>query len=110
LQAALEVDKALVGIVMTGHGTIPTAVDAMKMGALDYVLKPFKLSVVLPVISRALRVRHLRMENIQLLEAVAIYELSMAIAFALDPETIVRMMADAALQQGDASGVSVFLP
>src|SRR6266446_5817237 len=110
LQAALEIDKTLVGIVMTGHTTIPTAVDAMKMGALDYVLKPFKLSVVLPVISRALKVRRLRMENIQLLESVAIYELSMAIAFTQDRATIIQKMADTAFQQGDACSVSVLLP
>src|ERR1051326_613859 len=96
LRAALEIDKNLVGIVMTGQGTIPTAVDAMRIGALDYVLKPLKLSVVLPVISRALNVRRLRLENIQLRETVAIYELSMAIAFAFDSETIIRKLAAAA--------------
>ena len=109
LRAALEIDKTLVGIVMTGQGTIPTAVDAMRIGALDYVLKPIKLSVVLPVISRALNVRRLRLENIQLLETVAIYELSMTIAFALDSGTIVRKMAAAAFAQGDATCLSVLL-
>src|SRR5262249_6745543 len=101
---------SLVGLVMTGQGTIPSAVEAMKMGALDYVLKPFKLSVVLPVIARALKVRRLRTENIQLQETVAIYELSTAIAFALDSATIVRKMADAAFQHGDAGSVYVLLP
>ncbi len=110
LQAALELDKNLIGILRTGQGTIATAVDAMKMGAVDYVLKPLKLSVVLPVISRALSVRRLRMENIQLLETVGIYELSMAMAFAVDSETIIRKMADAAFHQGDARSVSVFVP
>src|SRR6266850_1677195 len=94
LRAALEIDKTLVGIVMSGHATVPTAVDAIKIGAVDYILKPFKLSVVLPVIARALNVRRLRMENIHLLEAVGIYELSVAIAFALNPGTIVRKMAE----------------
>ena len=42
---------------MTGEGTIATAVEAMKSGALDYILKPFKLSVILPVLARALAVR-----------------------------------------------------
>jgi len=63
LRAALEIDRDLVGIVMTGHGTIDTAVEAMKTGALDYILKPFKLSAVIPVLSRAMTVRRLRLEN-----------------------------------------------
>jgi len=35
----------------------------MKSGALDYILKPFKLSAILPVLDRALAVRRLRLEN-----------------------------------------------
>jgi hypothetical protein len=63
LRAALKLDPDLVGIVMTGHGTIDTAVEAMKTGALDYILKPFKLKAMLPVLDRALAVRRLRLEN-----------------------------------------------
>ena len=110
LRGALEIDNNLVGIVMTGHGAIETAVDAMKAGALDYILKPFKLSSILPVLSRALAVRRLRMENIQLRETVGIHELSMAIAFALDFDTILQKVADAAFQQSQASEVSILLP
>jgi len=66
LRAAREIDSNVVGIVMTGHGAIDTAVEAMKAGALDYILKPFKLSGILPVLSRALGVRRLRMENEEL--------------------------------------------
>src|SRR5690348_9986957 len=50
LQTALRIDPDLVGVIMTGQGTIPTAVDAMKTGALDYVLKPLKMSIVTPVL------------------------------------------------------------
>ena len=63
LDKALKIDSRLVGILMTGQGTIETAVEAMKAGALDYILKPFKLSIILPVISRALAVRQLRLDN-----------------------------------------------
>lgn len=66
MQAALQMDAHLVCIIMTGNGTIGTAVEAMRMGALDYILKPFKLSVILPVLSRALAVRLLRQENAML--------------------------------------------
>lgn len=71
LRNALAVDADLVGIVMTGHGSIDTAVEAMKGGALDYILKPFNLSVVMPVLKRACAVRRLRLENAALLRQVA---------------------------------------
>jgi len=68
IDAARQIDPALGAIVMTGHGTIDTAVLAMRGGALDYILKPFKLNVILPVISRALDVQRLRRENAELRE------------------------------------------
>jgi signal transduction histidine kinase len=71
LSSALAMDGNLVVIVMTGHGTIDTAVEAMKAGALDYILKPFKLSAILPVLDRALAVRRLRQENALLEKKVA---------------------------------------
>lgn len=63
LQAVLGKNANIVCIIMTGEGTIATAVEAMKSGALDYILKPFKLSAILPVLERALAVRRLRLEN-----------------------------------------------
>ena len=66
LRAALAIEPMLVGIIMTGEGTIGTAVEAMRSGALDYILKPFKLSAILPVLSRGLLMRRLRLENAEL--------------------------------------------
>jgi len=66
LRQALAADPNLVGIIMTGQGSIPTAVEAMKVGATDYVLKPFKLSIALPAIERALMLRRLRVKNAEL--------------------------------------------
>jgi two-component system, sensor histidine kinase and response regulator len=63
IKAARAIDPDIAGVVMTGHGTIDTAVAAMQVGALDYVLKPFKLNAILTVIGRALDVRRLRLEN-----------------------------------------------
>jgi DNA-binding NtrC family response regulator len=70
LRKGLEVDPNLVGIIMTGQGTIQTAVEAMKSGAFDYVLKPFKLQAMLPVLERAMEVRRLRVENKRLKQYV----------------------------------------
>jgi len=72
LNAAREIDPGLAGIVMTGHGTIATAVEAMKAGALDYILKPFDLRVILRVLARTQAMLRLRRENAALLERLSL--------------------------------------
>jgi light-regulated signal transduction histidine kinase (bacteriophytochrome) len=59
LNAAREISPDVACIVMTGHGTIDSAVEAMKGGAIDYVLKPIKLNALMQVIARGLQVRRL---------------------------------------------------
>jgi signal transduction histidine kinase/FixJ family two-component response regulator len=110
LRAAQTVDPDLAGIVMTGHGTIDTAVQALRGGALDYVLKPFRLGNLLPVLTRALETRRLRTENIQLREAVSIYELSRAITRGLSQEEVLQSTVAAAAQQSDAEAVCILVP
>ncbi|MDB5339294.1 MAG: two component, sigma54 specific, transcriptional regulator, Fis family [Planctomycetaceae bacterium] len=53
-------------ILLTGEGTIETAVEAMKLGALDYLLKPFPLAELEVVVQRAAETCTLRKENRQL--------------------------------------------
>src|SRR5258706_2110935 len=110
VRAAMQIDPNVICIMMTGQGTIQTAVDAMKVGAFDYVLKPFRLQTMLPVLTRAINTRHLRLENVQLREAVSIHELSETIAFTLDPQAILSKLADGALAQSEADEVSILLP
>jgi DNA-binding NtrC family response regulator len=71
LREALTLDPNLVGILMTAQGTIQTAIEAMKTGAVDYILKPFKLQTILPVLARAMEIRALRVENVRLKQVVA---------------------------------------
>src|SRR5262245_39995131 len=110
LRAALDIDPHLVGIIMTGEGTIQTAVDAMKVGAFDYLLKPFRLQALLPILARALQVRRLHTENVQLREAVAIYELGQAIAYSSDTNTILHKVVEGALQQVNGNEAAIMLP
>jgi DNA-binding NtrC family response regulator len=70
LQAIKRQNAALPVVVMTAFGTVETAVEAMKAGASDYVLKPFSLSEMRMVIRKELDVRDLREENRSLREAL----------------------------------------
>ena len=53
-------------IMMTAFGSVETAVEAMKAGATDFLLKPFGLDHLMQVVSKALEVRALREENREL--------------------------------------------
>ena len=66
LKAAKVVSPTTEVVIITGHGTIETAVEAMKMGAYDFVEKPFTTAVTLNVVRKALEKQQLLAENVQL--------------------------------------------
>ncbi len=70
LQSIKHQNAALPVVVMTAFGSVETAVEAMKAGASDYVLKPFSLTEMRMVIHKELDVRTLREENRSLREAL----------------------------------------
>jgi two-component system response regulator AtoC len=53
-------------IVMTAYGTIKDAVEAMRLGAFDYITKPFSLDEFLLLVERAVEIKRLKEENIRL--------------------------------------------
>jgi DNA-binding NtrC family response regulator len=70
LQAVKQINPAMPVVVMTAYGSVETAVDAMKRGASDYVLKPFSLAEMRMVVHKELDVQQLRQENRSLREAL----------------------------------------
>ncbi|MGE3164263.1 MAG: sigma-54-dependent transcriptional regulator [Planctomycetota bacterium] len=63
LGKARERDAQLPVILITAHGTVETAVQAMKKGAFDYILKPFRADELLLLVDKALEHRRLVREN-----------------------------------------------
>jgi DNA-binding NtrC family response regulator len=70
LRSAKRLFSALPVIVMTAYGSVETAVEAMKAGASDYILKPFSLAEMRMAVEKELDVRRLREENRSLREAL----------------------------------------
>jgi two-component system response regulator HydG len=63
LKAAQVVAPDTEFVIITGHGTIETAVDAMRTGAYDFIEKPFTMNTTLKVVAKALEKRNLIAEN-----------------------------------------------
>jgi DNA-binding NtrC family response regulator len=63
LSAVHELDKDAVVILMTAHGTVNNAIDALRLGAFDYLEKPFELKELTARIERGLKRRTVEREN-----------------------------------------------
>ena len=99
----------VVTLIMTGYGTVETAIEAMKRGAFDYVLKPFKVEEVVHTVRRGLEQQRLRAENIELRAALSLYQLAARLGDEPDLARTLRLVVATVLEQTNADRVSVIL-
>lgn len=104
-----ELGIPVLTVIMTGFGTVETAIEAMKHGAYDYILKPFKVEEVIHIVKRGLDRQRLQHENLRLKDALSIYKVSEAIATSLSVEKVLDLVLDAVLDAVDADIVNLLL-
>jgi putative nucleotidyltransferase with HDIG domain len=112
LELLREVSRAhpdTLTVIMTGFGTVETAIDAMKRGAYDYILKPFKVEEIVHIVQRGIEKRRLAAENLRLREALSLYKVSEAIAASLSLDEVIATVADSALNEVRADVVTTWL-
>ncbi|MBL8682927.1 MAG: response regulator [Myxococcales bacterium] len=109
LEEIRRTNPGTITVIMTGFGTVDTAIDAMKRGAFDYVLKPFKGEEVVYTIQRALDKRRLDAENLRLKEALSLYKVSEAISQSLSLDEVLGTVKEAAIHDVHADVCSVML-
>src|SRR5258708_19971348 len=66
LRAAKEVDQDILGIMITAFASTETAVEAMRLGACDYLSKPFDIDLLKMKVREKIENRLLRQENVLL--------------------------------------------
>mgnify|MGYP005842772425 CR=1 FL=1 len=71
LKKVMHENAALPVIVMTAYGSIDDAVEVMRLGAFDYITKPFPMEEMLIVVRRAFETQQLTRENIRLKDELA---------------------------------------
>ncbi|MBC7187626.1 MAG: sigma-54-dependent Fis family transcriptional regulator [Calditrichaeota bacterium] len=74
LKAAKQKDKDCAVIVVTAYGTVESAVDALKLGAYDYLTKPFSTDKLLAMLKNIHHLHELLRENLQLKKWVTTYQ------------------------------------
>jgi two-component system, NtrC family, response regulator AtoC len=63
IETALARYPGIIGIVITGYGTVKDAVDSIKKGASDFIAKPFQFDELMHVLQKAMEQRRLKSEN-----------------------------------------------
>jgi response regulator RpfG family c-di-GMP phosphodiesterase len=109
IEKITELGIPVLTVIMTGFGTVETAIEAMKHGAYDYILKPFKVEEVIHIVKRGLDRQRLQHENLRLKDALSIYRISEAIATSLSVEKVLDLVLDAVLDAVDADVVNLLL-
>ncbi|MBN2575171.1 MAG: response regulator [Deltaproteobacteria bacterium] len=109
IEKITELGIPVLTVIMTGFGTVETAIEAMKHGAYDYILKPFKVEEVIHIVKRGLDRQRLQHENLRLKDALSIYRISEAIATSLSVERVLDLVLDAVLDAVDPDIVNLLL-
>ncbi|HBB68037.1 MAG: hypothetical protein A2X28_01345 [Elusimicrobia bacterium GWA2_56_46] len=102
LDAIKKINPDIEVIMSTGYGTIETAVSAMKMGAYDFVQKPFNLDEIFVIIEKAL-------ERSELKILLGVYEASKDIFSSVKLAELLPIMAALSTQILKADDVSIML-
>jgi HD-GYP domain-containing protein (c-di-GMP phosphodiesterase class II) len=102
----------MIVILMTGYPTVENAIAAVKRGAYDYLVKPFKLNMLKTAVERGLRRQQLARENIHLKEQLALYRISEAMSSTIHLGTALNQVLQLTIKefQGDAASILFFHP
>jgi response regulator RpfG family c-di-GMP phosphodiesterase len=104
LQKIREYNRALPVLITTGFPTLDTAIEALKLGAYDYLTKPFHLEEIAEKIRRALMQRQLEEENLLFSKLVSLHEVTKILASTLDITELQEKFLDFSMKIGKADG------
>lgn len=109
LKHSLEIYPDLVVILMTGQPTIENAVSVLKMGAYDYLVKPFTFESLRASVRRGLEKQSLYRENINLKETVSLYKISEAMGSTIHLESLLQLILETISMEFNAYLASILL-
>jgi putative nucleotidyltransferase with HDIG domain len=107
MELALATNPETVVVLMTGHPTVENAIAAVKFGAYDYLVKPFKLELLKTTIERGLRKQQLARENIHLKEQLALYKIAEAMGTTINLDKALNQVLRLSVKEFSAAAASI---
>ena len=92
-------NKEIPIIIITGHGTLDTAINALRLGAQGFILKPFTPSELRTAVAEALEKARLLSENIRMRTLLPLFEVSKEIISEIDPRRLLKLIVDIAVRE-----------
>jgi signal transduction histidine kinase/DNA-binding response OmpR family regulator len=108
-QAIKEFDPDMVCVTMTGHGSMDTAIQALKLGIDEFVVKPFTPDELGIAISRGLEKERLRRENVRLKALIPLFELSKVFMSTVDLDELLHKVVQVACQETRSDRAALLL-
>lgn len=108
-RAIREFNPDLAMVVMTGFGTMESAIEALKSGVSEFVLKPCRPDQLRAAVERALSKQQLERENARLNTLIPLFDLSRIFMSSVDPALVSRHVVRIAREETGAEGAVIML-
>jgi DNA-binding NtrC family response regulator len=95
-QAVKQLDPGIVCVTMTGYSTMDTAIEALKLGVDEFVIKPFAPEDLSISVAKALEKERLRKENIRLRSLIPLFEFNKTLLSTIEIESLLRHVLELA--------------
>ncbi len=109
VRALKELDNELICITMTGFGTMDIAIQALKLGVDEFVVKPFTPDELCLAVARAMEKERLRRENVRLRALIPLFELNKTLMATVDVKEVLNQVVRISHQETSADRVSLLL-
>ncbi len=108
-QAIKQLDPGIVCVTMTGYSTMDTAIEALKLGVDEFVIKPFAPEDLSISVAKALEKERLRKENIRLRSLIPLFEFNKTLLSTIEIDSLLRHVLELAQSETKADLAILFL-
>ncbi|NPV09742.1 MAG: response regulator [Anaerolineae bacterium] len=108
-EAARSVNQHLVCIIMTGYSTMDTAIEALRLGVEEFIIKPFSPQDLITAVSRALEKERLRQESARLRALLPLFEANKVFMSTTELPRLAQQVVNTAIAELRADRAVLFL-